>query len=131
MKPPSNRPLSPHIQIYKPQITSVLSILHRITGVFLTLGLFSLVWGLYTLKYASLGEADPCCSSAVLKFLGGGIFLAWIFSLFFHLYNGIRHLLWDVGIGLELNQVYRSGYIVIVMTLASTLIVLGGLLWRA
>lgn len=123
MKKTTSRPLSPHLQVYKPEITSVLSILHRMTGCVLSLGLFYIVYLLYCAKIDQL-YAEPASFVCML------FFSVWIFSVFFHLYNGVRHLFWDIGIGLEISDVYKSGYAVIGMTTLSTLIVLGGLLWH-
>ncbi len=112
--PPVERPLSPHLQIYRPQITSVLSILHRITGFFLTSGAVALVGWL--LAIAGGPEWFNCyrgfCSHSI-----GRMFLAGIsFSYFYHLFNGIRHLVWDSGHAYDLPSVYRGGYLVLVLT---------------
>jgi len=124
-----NRPLSPHLQIYKPQLTSVLSITHRGTGVFLTLGaLFLSCW---LLSVANGPESYTAVQQYILSWYGQIIIYAWVFSLYFHLYNGIRHLLWDVGLGLDIKSTYISGYIVvavsILFTLATWCLVRGGL----
>ncbi len=117
----ANRPVSPHIQIYRPQLTSVLSILHRITGVALGLGAILVTVGLSSMAYdREFFEA----SIQLLSGFWGRLFLfLWTLALFFHLCNGIRHLLWDTGRGLELDQVYRSGWGVIIGSLALTVIV--------
>lgn len=123
------RPLSPHLQIYKPQITSIMSILHRATGIALSVGLVVLAWWIA----AAAGEAPYFdFVSAVLGSWIGVIALAgWSFCFFYHLLNGIRHLLWDAGWGFELPQVYASGRAVfvgaIVLTLAA--IVIGAVVW--
>lgn len=108
------RPLSPHLQIYRPQLTSVLSILHRATGVVLTLGTLLLVWWLVA------AASGPDAYAAVQWFLGswlGYLFLfGWTAALFYHLCNGIRHLFWDAGYGFELESVYRSGWAVVIAT---------------
>jgi succinate dehydrogenase / fumarate reductase cytochrome b subunit len=124
-----NRPLSPHLQIYKPQLTSVLSITHRGTGVFLTLGaLFLSCW---LLSVANGPESYTAVQQYILSWYGQIIIYAWVFSLYFHLCNGIRHLLWDVGLGLDIKSTYISGYIVvavsILFTLATWCLVRGGL----
>lgn len=116
----TDRPLSPHLQVYKPQLTAVLSILHRASGVFLTIGSLLLVCWLVTLAQGPESYAN------VQGFLGSGIgrtlLFAWVFALFYHLCNGIRHLFWDMGVGFEINTVYASGRIVVVTALALTLI---------
>lgn len=117
-----NRPLSPHLQVYRPQITSILSILHRITGVFLTLGGVLLTWWLVAAAYG------PAEFDNVQRFLGSwfGHLLLWgfTFSLFYHLANGIRHLLWDFGWGFEIPQVRLSGLVTVAVAAGLTLITL-------
>ena len=103
----TGRPLSPHIQIYKPQLTSVLSITHRATGVFLCLGAVVFVWWVTALAIGP--EAFATVRTALGSWLGRLFLFAWTFSFFFHLCNGIRHLLWDAGLGLDLPTVYASG----------------------
>ena len=104
-----NRPLSPHLQIYKPQLTSLLSITHRGTGVFLTLGALFLSCWLLSIAHG------PQAYGQILLF-------AWVFSLYYHLCNGIRHLFWDIGLGLEIKTTYLSGYIVLAGSILLTLI---------
>ncbi|MBI2994979.1 MAG: succinate dehydrogenase, cytochrome b556 subunit [Gammaproteobacteria bacterium] len=107
----AQQPLSPHLQIYKPQLTSVLSITHRATGVFLTLGAFVLCYWLLALaagpdSYATLvGHLDA--------WYGRLFLVAILFSLYFHLCNGVRHLFWDAGLGFGIRTAYASGYAVI------------------
>ncbi len=106
-----NRPLSPHLQIYRPQLTAVLSILHRLTGVALAPGTLLLV---YWLAAAATGpEAFATAQALVASIVGRLLLLGWTFALFYHLCNGIRHLVWDAGYGLELPDLYRSGWLVV------------------
>ncbi len=103
------RPLSPHLQIYKPQITSVTSILHRATGVALALGLFVLGWGLIAL---ASGEG----SYAVFKDFWGSIFgmillFGWSFAFFYHFCCGLRHLVMDTGRMMDIKGMYKAAYI--------------------
>ena len=113
------RPLSPHLQIYKPQITSVLSILHRITGVALAIGTLLLAWWLIA------AAAGPDAFAAVQAFngswLGRLLLLGWTWSLVYHLCNGIRHLCWDAGIGYDLPTVRASGWLVVAASVILTL----------
>lgn len=119
----TSRPLSPHIGIYRPQITSVLSILHRATGVFLCFGAAVFAWWLIAL---SLGpEPYAAVRSALGSWLGRLLLFAWTFSFFFHLCNGVRHLFWDAGIGFELRTVHASGMAVVAASIALTLIAFG------
>ena len=114
-----NRPLSPHLQIYRPQLTSVLSILHRLTGIALAAGAVMLVVWLLA------AAAGPEAFAAVQAFNGSWIGLAllagWSFALFYHLCNGVRHLFWDAGMGFELRTVYASGRAVVAVSAALTL----------
>jgi succinate dehydrogenase / fumarate reductase cytochrome b subunit len=116
-----NRPLSPHLQIYKPQLTSILSILHRITGVALAVGSIALV---YWLVAAAVGaEAFDRAQGLAGAWYGRLLLFGWAFALFFHLANGIRHLTWDVGLGFDLKTVYVTGWtavgFAILLTVAS------------
>lgn len=114
----TQRPLSPHIQVYKPQLTSVLSILHRITGIVLTACLVLLTYWLYALAD---GEA---AFTQIQSFLNSrfGTLILFVLSLtlFYHLLNGVRHLLWDLGLGLDLKTSYLSGYIVVAASFLAT-----------
>ena len=113
------RPLSPHLQIYKPEFTSALSILHRITGVGLALGTLLLVFWLFTL--AGTGDAFVKMQAFWASVFGQVILLAWSFALFYHLCNGVRHLVWDVGIGIDIAAARRSAIVVVVLSLILTL----------
>lgn len=112
------RPLSPHATLYRWQITNTLSILHRATGVFLTLGALVLVWWLMSLAAGATAyqTAGGLLGSGLFKLLATG----WIFCFFYHLANGIRHLFWDVGVGFEPNQIRASGWAVVVFAAAAT-----------
>ncbi len=113
------RPLSPHLQVYRPQLTSMLSILHRITGVALALGTLLLI---YWLAAAAAGpEAFATAQGLIGSIIGRLLLLGWTFALFYHLCNGIRHLFWDAGYGFELPDVYRSGWLVVLAGAALTL----------
>ncbi|MEK8020842.1 MAG: succinate dehydrogenase, cytochrome b556 subunit [Candidatus Parabeggiatoa sp.] len=112
------RPLSPHLQIYKPQLTSVMSILHRATGIFLSLGTLVLV---YWLMAAAAGpEPYQLAQSLLASWFGLLLLLGWSISLFYHLCNGIRHLFWDAGLGLDINTVYTTGKFVWLATFILT-----------
>jgi len=115
------RPLSPHLQVYRWQITMTMSILHRATGVGLVAGAFFLAWWLMA---AAIGgeqyaAAAACLSSPFGKFLLFGFSLA----LVYHLLNGLRHLLWDIGWGFDIPDVYRSGWTVAVLTVVFTAVI--------
>lgn len=115
-----SRPLSPHLQIYRWQITMTLSILHRASGLMLSLGS---VFFVYWLLALSSGEVAFAHVQAQLASAPGQVLLvAWSAALFFHLSNGIRHLFWDVGLGFEMPTVRRSGWAVIFATLVLTVL---------
>ncbi len=114
------RPLSPHLQVYRPQITSVLSITHRATGVALAAGTLLLVWWL--IAAATGPEAFARAQSFIGSWLGLLLLLGWTVSLFFHLCNGIRHLFWDAGYGFELKTTYASGWTVVLATVVLTVL---------
>ncbi len=108
------RPLSPHLQVYRPQITSVLSIAHRISGVALGAGALLLTWWL--VAAAEGPESFDNVQSIIGSWYGRVFLFGFTLALFFHLCNGVRHLFWDLGYGLELRSVYRSGWVVMVLT---------------
>ena len=118
--PATNRPLSPHLQIYRPQLTSVLSITHRGTGVALAFGSLLLVYWLVSL--AAGPEAYAGAKTVFSHWLSTVVMFGFSFALYYHLCNGIRHLFWDMGLGLELEQAYRSGFAVIVVAVLLTLL---------
>ncbi len=122
------RPLSPHLQVYRPQLTSVLSISHRATGVVNALALAALVWWL-----AAAASGPDAYATAT------GVFTSWFGRLFavvatyafiYHLCNGIRHLAWDTGRNFRIPEIYRSGWIVVgasvLLTVVLWLVVAGG-----
>lgn len=114
------RPLSPHLAIYRPQLTMALSITHRGTGIFLALGTPFLVYWLMSIAAGPSAylELQECLSHWLAKLL----LLAWTFSLFYHLCNGIRHLFWDAGKGFEITTLYKSGWVVVACAITLTAI---------
>ncbi|QLH40601.1 MAG: succinate dehydrogenase, cytochrome b556 subunit [Defluviicoccus sp.] len=120
--PAPDRPLSPHIQVYRPQITSVLSILHRITGVALTVGTLLLTYWLVAAAYGPEMFAD---AQAVMgSWIGQLVLWGFTFALYYHLANGIRHLAWDFGWGFELPRLRTTGLAVIAFAAGATLVTL-------
>ena len=114
------RPLSPHLQVYKPQLTSILSILHRGTGIVLSIGSIFLVSWILVL---TLGEsAYQIYSQLVNNWFGKLVIFGFTFGLFYHLSNGIRHFFWDAGYGYDLKDAYISGFAVIFSSISLTLI---------
>ena len=118
----TKRPLSPHLQIYRPQLTSVLSITHRLTGFALSLVILLSPAILYflTLSKDSHTLVMNVFQNSFVKLV---LFLA-IFGLSYHLCNGIRHLAWDAGYGLDLDSSYKSGYAVVATSLGITLLII-------
>ncbi len=115
----SARPLSPHLSVYRFVHTLMLSILHRITGVWVSMGLCALVFWLASI---AAGESEYARASALL---GSGLFrvllLSWLAAYCYHFVNGVRHLAWDAGFGLERLQVRRTARIVVIVALVGFL----------
>jgi len=114
----TERPLSPHLQIYKWQITMAMSIMHRATGVALTFGLFILGWWL--LAAASGPEAYDQFRSIIGHPAGVFVMMGLSFCLFYHLCTGIRHLFLDSGLFFKIPEIYASGYTALVCAVALT-----------
>ena len=115
-KDPQNRPISPHLTIYRPQLNSVLSIMHRITGIVLFFGLLLLVFWFFSM---ALGQARFDLFSALINsVIGRLILLGSLCALWYHFFSGIRHLFWDAGIGFGLEWVRRSSYAVLIATIS-------------
>jgi len=125
----NQRPLSPFMigPYYKPQLTSIMSITHRASGVFLSLvGAPLLLW------WISAVSNGPEAYAAFLAYMGGWIgklvLLAVIFCLSFHTLNGIRHLIWDTGRALDIPDAYRLGWLVLAGSVVLTVVLMGVLL---
>ncbi len=117
----TQRPLSPHIGVYRWQLTMTLSILHRATGIALSVGTILLCWLLIALATGagSYQTVHAFCASPVGMVLLAG----WTWSLFFHLCNGIRHLLWDTGWGFEIPRAYATGWTVVAASFILSILV--------
>jgi succinate dehydrogenase / fumarate reductase cytochrome b subunit len=113
-----SRPLSPHISVYRWQITMALSSLHRITGGLLSLGAFALAVWLVALAGGSstYAQVRDAYASGWFKLL----LIGWTFCFFFHLANGVRHLAWDTGAGFERARIRATGWAVVVFAVAAT-----------
>jgi succinate dehydrogenase / fumarate reductase cytochrome b subunit len=114
------RPLSPHLQVYRWQLTMVLSITHRATGVFLSVAAIGLAAWLLAAA-AGPGPYDAV-TAAFASLPGRAVLVAVTFSFFYHLCNGIRHLVWDSGRWLEIPEVYASGWSVVVVSVLLTVL---------
>ncbi len=116
----AERPLSPHLQVYRPQITSMLSILHRLTGFGLAVGSLLLAWWLVAAAYGP--GAFGIVQGFIESWFGRIVLLGFSFSFFYHLANGIRHLFWDVGMGFEVQTAERTGWLSLVAGVGLTLL---------
>jgi succinate dehydrogenase / fumarate reductase cytochrome b subunit len=124
-----NRPLSPFMigPIYRPQITSVMSILHRITGVAMAASAILVVW--WFLALASSPSYFDFADGILASWIGNFVLLLSAVALWYHFFNGIRHLVWDIGAGFELDEVRKSGIGVIVATGIMTVVTIIVALW--
>jgi succinate dehydrogenase / fumarate reductase, cytochrome b subunit len=115
------RPISPHLQIYRWQIGNSLSILHRLTGIALALGLLALCYWLVSLAGGekTYAQAAKLLASPV----GLMLLIAWTFAFLYHLLNGVRHLFWDAGYGFERTQRHVSGWFVVLGSFVATVCV--------
>lgn len=122
---PSDRPLSPHLSIYRPQLTSVTSILTRITGNALLLGALLIVW--WFLAAATSPEYFAVADGVITSWFGDLVMFLSLWALWYHSLAGIRHLIWDSARGLDLETAYRLGYAVIggsvVLTILTVLVI--------
>ena len=116
-----NRPLSPHISIHKKVLTSVFSIFHRMTGIGLSIGSFliSLWISLLALGPDYFFIFENISSTMLFKI----ILVIWTIGIFYHLFNGTRYLFWTYSLGMDLKTVYISGYVVLFLTVSSSLFV--------
>ena len=113
-----DKPLSPHLQIYRLPLTVVLSVLHRMTGILLSLGLAVLV--IWLVALATDAQAYQWLHACFATWVGQILLIGWTAALYFHLCNGIRHLVWDIGLGFDLVSVDRSAVLAIVVTILLT-----------
>jgi succinate dehydrogenase / fumarate reductase, cytochrome b subunit len=114
----SRRPQSPNIQIYRPQLTSVLSIANRISGAFLSMAAVGLV--VWLIAAAAGPQAFAAVQGALASSIGRILLFGATFAFFLHLCGGIRHLAWDAGYGFELRAIYASGWAVVAMSVVLT-----------
>ncbi len=124
-----NRPLSPHLQVYRPQLTSILSILHRITGVGLWAGALLMTYWLSSATYGP--EAFDRAQSILGSWFGRLVLLGLSVALYYHLANGIRHLAWDIGWGYEMDKLNITGWAVVVFTFVMTILTFLAGYWMA
>lgn len=115
-----NRPLSPHLTIYRPQMTSMTSIFVRVTGNALIVAALMIVWWL--LAAATGPEAFACADAVLRSWFGDLVLTLSVWALWYHLLGGLRHLIWDLGYGLDLQSAYAMGYVMIGGSLVLTLL---------
>ena len=115
-----NRPLSPHLTIYRPQLTSISSILVRITGNALIVGAFLVIWWL--LAASTSPEYFAIADGLIRSWFGKLIMLGSIWALWYHTLGGIRHLIWDNAIGLDIPTAYKLGWAVVIGSFVLTVI---------
>ena len=115
------RPIAPFMlgQVYRLQLTSFTSFLHRVTGVFLAIGILALVYWLAAA--ATSAEAFDQAQAIAASIIGRTALFLWTGAFFYHLLNGIRHLAWDAGWGFELPTAYRTGWTVLIGSVVLTL----------
>ena len=117
----NNRPLSPHLSIHKKILTATFSILHRITGIALSIGSVLIAIWIFLIalgpKYFLFFEI--IAASIIFKI----ILLFWTLGTFYHMFNGVRYLFWSYGLGMDLKTVYNSGYLILLLTVLATLFV--------
>ncbi|MGY9046819.1 succinate dehydrogenase [Puniceibacterium antarcticum] len=115
-----NRPLSPHLTIYAPQLTSMTSILTRITGNALILGMILIVWWL--IAAASGAESFSTADAVLTSWFGDLVMFLSLWALWYHTLAGVRHLIWDQAVGLDLDTAYKLGYAVIAGSVILTIL---------
>ena len=124
------RPLSPHLQVYRPQLTSILSIMNRISGIACSAGTLLLVWWL--VAAASGPKPFATVQHVIANPVGLIVLFGWTLALAYHFFGGIRHLTWDSGRGYSLPATHRSGWAAILATIAVTALIwaIGLSLWH-
>ncbi len=115
-----NRPLSPHLSIYRPQLTSITSILTRITGNAMLLAALLIVW--WFLAAATSPEYFAIADGVLTSWLGNLVMVLSLWGLWYHTLAGVRHLIWDNAVGLDLPTAYKLGYAVIGGSLVLTVL---------
>jgi succinate dehydrogenase / fumarate reductase cytochrome b subunit len=115
----ARRPTSPHLSIYKKQISSVLSIFHRLTGIMLFLGFSLIAWWMVFWVFSKF---DVHVFNFTNNLLAKLLLYSLSFALFYHLCTGIRHLFWDMGYGYSLNVMHKTGWAAVICAFILTII---------
>ena len=117
-----SRPLSPHLTIYRPQVTSMFSILHRLTGIGMAVSAFLIVW--WFLAAATGPEYFAIVDGFLTSWFGRLSLILSCWALWYHFCNGVRHRIWDLGYGFEIEQVNRSAWTILAVSIVLTIITL-------
>ena len=117
-----NRPLSPHLQVYRPQMTSISSILNRLAGISLLLAALLIVW--WFLAAATSPEYFATADGLVTSWFGDLVMTLSLWALWYHALAGLRHLYWDTGRGLEVETAEKMGVVIIVLSVVLTILTL-------
>jgi len=132
-KDSSNRPTSPHLQIYKWNISSLTSIMHRATGVALYFSVVAICWYIVYYTYQiNIAESDESCDCPLRAIIDNVFSFAAIivtFALYYHFCNGIRHLFWDIGKGFTKETAKRNGFLIIISALVLTALTIGTVIY--
>ena len=115
-----DRPLSPHLQVYRFEWTMAYSIVHRITGVGLSLG--AVLFVVWLMALATGPDAFDAVQAFIGSWFGRLLLLGFTWALFYHFCNGIRHMLWDIGIGFEIDTAAKTGHTIAVSSVVLTLL---------
>ena len=125
----SQRPTSPHLQIYKWNISSFTSIMHRATGILLYISITAISWYIVYYTYQiNIAESSDTCDCPLKKIIDNIFALAAIavtFSLYYHFCNGVRHLFWDIGKGFKKETAQTNGFLIIALALIFTALTIG------
>ena len=116
-----NRPLSPHLTIYRRHLSMMMSIMHRITGCGLALGGVLVVW--WFLAAARGPEPFAFADGLLTSWIGGLILILSMVALWYHFFNGIRHLVWDTGAGLEKHKATKAAWVTLTASVVLTVLV--------
>ena len=117
----AERPLSPHLQIYRPMLTMMMSIAHRITGAALAVGFALMTWWLVAVSMGP--DAYDCVQSVFGSLFGRALLFAFTWALIHHMLGGIRHLIWDTGAGLDKHTVEIFALATIIGSIVLTVLV--------
>ena len=122
------RPTSPHLQIYRWNVSSLTSIMHRFSGVVLYFSFVAIAW--YITYYAyqiNINDGHESCECTIMYIIRCSLYVvavALCFALYYHLFNGVRHLFWDIGKGFDKQTSRTNGYLVIGLTLIASVVTL-------